>query len=40
MRRGEESTEGTESKGQDDSDEAREEGEGLPSSYCTMWVNI
>ena len=40
MRRDNASTEGAENKGQDDSDEAREEGEGLPSSYCTMWADF
>ncbi|KZT64142.1 hypothetical protein DAEQUDRAFT_718539 [Daedalea quercina L-15889] len=39
VRRGEESSVGTENKGQDDSDETREEGEGLPSSYCTISLN-
>ncbi|KAH9830601.1 uncharacterized protein C8Q71DRAFT_785114 [Rhodofomes roseus] len=37
VRRGE--TSGTENKGQDDSNEPREEGEGLPSSYCTISLN-
>ncbi|KAH9916920.1 uncharacterized protein B0H18DRAFT_1214852 [Fomitopsis serialis] len=39
VRRGEKSSEGMGAKGQDDSDEAREEGEDLPSSYCTIALN-